>query len=816
MKRTLPKLLDCLGSKICRVALAICLLLFAGASISIAAQAAGQGSAASVPDLVRGAWPARWITHPGAFRQYGVYHFRRSFQLAAKPAHFVVHLSADNRYALYVNGVEASRGPAAGDLWHWRYETVDLAPQLHAGENTLAVVVWNMAQFAPSFQLTSQTALLVQGDDVASSVANSNVEWKSTEDKAYAPLDRRKSGYPAGELFGAGESVDGRLYPWGWERNSFDDSGWSRAEVVGTPLPRGVRTDFARWFLVPDTLPPMASEPERFARVARAEGVTQGDGLVAGKVPVTVAAHRRAVILLDMGRETTGFPELRVSDGKGAQIEIVYTEALRTPVAGKQPGNWPKGNRDEIEGKEALGMADRFTADGGEHRLYRPLWWRVFRYVQLTVEAADAPVTIEDIRDVRSNYPYVERARFESSDKRLEKIWEVGWRTALNSSHEYFTDGPYYESLQYAGDMRVMALVTLAATGDDRLMRNALKQFDDSRLPDGLTYSRYPSADAQVIPPYSLVWVDAVHDYWRYRADSAFVRDRLPGVRAVLGWFERQVQPSGLPGPLGWWPFVDWVDGWTEGMPPGETEGDSSVLALEWAGALRDAAEMERAVGDPAEAARDERLRARLIEAVRRRYWDEKRGLVADTSAHTSYSQHATILGVLEDVVPAERQTEAMRKVLTDAMLSKPTLYFRFYQGRALAKAGLGNEYLGTLSAWFDMLKLGLTTWPETPDEPRSDCHGWSTSPNYELLTTVAGIEPGSAGFRTVRIEPHLGALAWVKAAMPHERGEIRVEFEQAQGKLKGLVVLPEGIGGVFVEQGRETSLHSGENRIGN
>jgi hypothetical protein len=67
-----------------------------------------------------------------------------------------------------------------------------------------------------------------------------------------------------------------------------------------------------------------------------------------------------------------------------------------------------------------------------------------------------------------------------------------------------------------------------------------------------------------------------------------------------------------------------------------------------------------------------------------------------------------------------------------------------------------------------------------------------------------------------VRIEPHLGTLKWIKAALPHERGEIRVEFEQAQGKLKGLVVLPEGLSGVYVEQGRETPLHAGENRIGN
>ncbi len=42
-----------------------------------------------------------------------------------------------------------------------------------------------------------------------------------------------------------------------------------------------------------------------------------------------------------------------------------------------------KGNRNEIEGKEIRGIEDRFLPDGGQHRLFRPLWWRAFRYLQL-------------------------------------------------------------------------------------------------------------------------------------------------------------------------------------------------------------------------------------------------------------------------------------------------------------------------------------------------------------------------------------------------------------------------------------------------
>jgi alpha-L-rhamnosidase len=66
--------------------------------------------------LLQNPWKAQWITAPGntpanawivsydaSFKEYGVYKFRKSFSLAAKPSSFVVHVSADNRYKLYVN-----------------------------------------------------------------------------------------------------------------------------------------------------------------------------------------------------------------------------------------------------------------------------------------------------------------------------------------------------------------------------------------------------------------------------------------------------------------------------------------------------------------------------------------------------------------------------------------------------------------------------------------------------------------------------------------------------------------------------------------
>ena len=76
-------------------------------------------------------WTARWIAPPSASPfDAGVYHFRRSFSLASAPSRFVVHVTADNRYQLFVNGTRVAWGPARGHLSAWPYDTVDLARYL--------------------------------------------------------------------------------------------------------------------------------------------------------------------------------------------------------------------------------------------------------------------------------------------------------------------------------------------------------------------------------------------------------------------------------------------------------------------------------------------------------------------------------------------------------------------------------------------------------------------------------------------------------------------------------------------------------------
>ncbi len=533
-------------------------------------------------------------------------------------------------------------------------------------------------------------------------------------------------------------------YPWGWERLDFDDSRWPAAFVVEIAAGREASDPHTRWMLVPQ--PDSAGRREARAVAEGAAGGRNPDarefwrGAAADSAPAT-----HATLLLDQTRLTTAYPELETSGGRDAVVRLRYAESLFLP-------NKEKGNRDDVEGKEFVGNHDEFVADGGAHRVFRPLWWRTYRYLELDIQTKGEAITIDDLRATAVSFPFQRRARFEADAPDVQQILDVGWRTARLCAHETYMDCPYYEQLQYVGDTRVQCLVSLFNAGDGRLMRNAIDQINDSRQSDGCTMSRYPTRLEQYIPGFSLWWIGMVHDYWRYVDDPAFVRRMLPGVRAVLSFFEGYQKENGSLGPLPWWRYFDWVPSWHGGDPPQEPDGSSAPFDLLLSMAYRWASDLEAAQGVRALADLYAGRERQLRETAQKLYWDEGKRLYADTPRKQQFSQHTNTMAVLADVIEGAAARELMLRMLTAPGLAEPGLFFRYYEHCALAKVGEGDRYLDRLGDWRDMLARGLTTFAEVVDRPgapsRSDCHAWSASPNIEIFRTVLGVDSAAPGFR--------------------------------------------------------------------
>ena len=756
-------------------------------------------------------WNAWWIAPPNETgREYGVYYFRKSIDLAVKPADFVVKVSADNRYKLYVNGALVSLGPARGDTYYWNYETVDLAPYLSTGKNTIVAIVWNDAEYRPEAQISLRTAFILQGVTANEEILNTNSTWKCLRNKAYRPLTG--IGYPTYYVAGPGELVDMNQSVKSWADKNYDDSPWPAVAVLDHGKPKGMADAFG-WMLVPSSIPQMELTNQRIPVLRKAEGITAPASFPATKTPVTIPANTTATLLLDQTYLTNAYLTLNFSNGKGADISLGYAESLFTSLAHYRT---KKGNRNDVEGKIFAGRKDSLISDGTANQTFTSLYFRTFRYIRLSIQTKDEPLVIDDIYGTFTGYPFQLNAKLQTGDPETQKILEIGWRTARLDATETYMDCPYYEQLQYIGDTRIQALVSYYNSGDDRLARNAINLMDHSRIAEGLTLSRHPSYSPQIISTFSLCYIGVLHDYWMYRPDSNFVKDKLPGVRAVLDFFGKYQQADGSLKDTPYWTFVDWVStkGWQSGMPPKSVKGTSAIMDLQLLWAYQLAAQLEARMGMLAIAELDRKKAAQLKQTIQNKYWDPAKKLYADTEDKDVYSQHANSLAILTGVITGADASALGKKMLTDTALTQCTIYFKYYLHQALIKGGLGNDYLNWLDIWRANIKMGLTTWAEISDLEgnRSDCHAWGSSPNIEFFRTILGIDSYASGFSRIKIEPHLGDLKNASGEIPHPNGKIGVEyiFNKTAWRIK--IALPQKTTGTFIWKGKKYPLKAGEN----
>lgn len=261
-------------------------------------------------DLLQKPWKAQWITGPGrpinrftassdlSLRDYGIYKFRKTIELTSKPATFVVHVSGDNRYKLFVNGKHVSQGPARGDLYFWNFETVDIAPFLNAGTNIVSAVVWNEGRSKPESQISYLTGFILQGNTAAEEILNTNESWKTIKDESYQPLSVKVPGY---YVAGPAELVDMNSHVSGWEKADYDDSKWVKARQIGPGVTKDAAVNSSGWMLVQSQIPQMEMTVQRLSVTRKSEGVQVPAGFPAAKKSIAIPANTKATILLDQG-----------------------------------------------------------------------------------------------------------------------------------------------------------------------------------------------------------------------------------------------------------------------------------------------------------------------------------------------------------------------------------------------------------------------------------------------------------------------------------------------------------------------------------
>lgn len=768
-------------------------------------------------------WNAQWIwterTAPGTGAFAGgplarpddrVVLVARWFEVGDAPASARCRVTADGRYALYLNGVELARGPVRSEAGLLVYDEVDLAPALRSGRNVLAAVVRHygnaVAHWKPSAAMGSvgQGGFLLEGSagDEDLSTGSAWFVWPG----GY----RRGTGKPWGGS-PAAEIVDLRALPAGWPAPASSDD-WQPAVECA---PAGLSVHDPR----PPAGPFFELRPRAIAPLAT-RGIDLGAPIAAGRVDPGLPSDHPATSFdadvvhpsagsaaagpleagdwrtLDAGAIVNARPVLHLQASPGAIVDLCCGEDLGDdgrPVTA--PRHWgmrvtATGDHDRLDAFESVG----------------------FRYLGIVVR--EGTVTDWSISAIENAYP-VRGGAFACSDPQLTELWRAAIRTLELCATDAFLDCPGRENRAWLGDAYIHTQLTMIGGHDWRLARENLRLHAQGARSDGFLpmvgtgdYSTLPVT----IPDFSLHWIRSLVRVWEATGDDSLAVELLPIAARLIDVFEAHRDEAGGIRDVPGWLFIDWAQT-GRGAYHAVLEGLLSVAAAELA-TLADA------LGDAGTARRLRDTATRSRDALER-HWDDRRGVYVDALDEHGQrlprvSQHGNAAAILADAAGPDRIERMLAAILdadrlrttltpaegpmegrlthqwtappdfdetTDVVRAQP--FFAHFLHEALARAGRVDLIAGLLRAWRPLVERGNGCLEEYWDAPAgrgSRAHAWSGTPAIDLTRRILGLAPAGHDGATYVLDPHLGELDWAEGVVPTPHGPIEVRVSRRDG----------------------------------
>ena len=740
-----------------------------------------------------------WIHAPDeAYQTIGrlpteIVYFRRTFDIVGKCS-LKMHISASTRYKLYVNGHFVINGPCRGDNITQYYDTLELGEYLVAGDNIIAIKVISYPPreartekyYGPIWAMSNAAGacLLVEGF-VTDESGNQLEDLSTGRSQWLAHVDNATDWhfFMHTEWLGSMEIVDGTNIPHGWMDAKNPPGNWLEAVIKLTAESRDkVFGAFPVFPLYERPIPYMYLKEEKFVdQMPLRESDNPGMDFKEGKA--VLEPNQKYALELNAGALTCGYFRLPVAGGRGAKVVIIYAECY----AEENPGKiyLKKGIRDDWQNYRVLGHEDVYYPSGGDET-YEPFWLRTFRFIRIEVETSDEQMTLAMPYYIETGYPLEEKSWVKTDQEWTSQIWDVSKRTLKLCMFETYMDCPYYEQLQYIMDTRAQILFTYMLSGDTRLARRTISDFNASVMSMGLMQARYPSEYPHIIPGFSLYWICMLEDYYWQTGDVSILKRYRSVIDGILDWFDRKTGELGLVENLGYWELVDWVIEWShlQGVPAATLEGPSTIQNLHYAYGLQVAARINQLVGRP-ELANEYETRAKNVKKlVDELCWSESASMYREGPSYEEYTQHAQIWAVLTGLAKGEKAAGIMLKAITEPDVLQCSFAMQFYLFRALDEAGLYHETEDLWQIWKDLLDLRLTTIFEAPAMPRSDCHAWGALPLYEFTTRFLGVRPSAAGWEEILIEPKAFFIKEIQGKVHTPKGDVSVQCEIKDGIL--------------------------------
>ncbi len=730
--------------------------------------------------------------------------FRKVINLSETSGDLSFKISADAKYKLYINGNLVNTGPQKSDNKIWYFDRIYASAFVKKGNNVFVVKVFsaptrhNAANH--SFFRTDTPGLYLKGNKIFADSSwkyrTANIEIKA-ENQHFAPM----------QIF---EEAAGSAEDFGMMNDNYDDSSWRqalpRSEFELSPVLKPDR-------LAERTIPFLFTEKKNFDSVSALHSSVFNDedwnSFLHNNCSITIPADSTEIVEISAGAETTGYLKIKMSNGRNTKISILTSECYAYEPEGDF-GNFSmprKGDRTDSAGGRLYGFTDTYLVNGGgtseRPEVYETFWFRTFRYIRLTIETADQPITLKGFHYIKNGYPLDVKTSVETSDETLTPVWEISERTLRLCMHETYEDCPFYEQLQYAMDSRSQILYTYAVSADDRLARQCMDDFRRAARHDGMINCSYPNFEPNVIPGFSIYYIGMVYDHMMYFGDRNLLLEHMPSILAILNFFRKNINSSGLLDKIGgplfdseFWSFIDWTKQWKEtiGVPPAIKNGPLTMESLLLILGLQYSSEICSYLGYGDLAAQMKQTASEIRTAVNL-LCRGKNGMYKDGPEVEEYSQHTQVFAVLTDTV----DIDLGRKFIAETMdhpdeYAQCSVAMMYYLFRALEKCGLYERTDELWNVWRDMIGKNLTTCEEDPVSSRSDCHGWGALALFELPSVVLGVRPGSPGFSELEIRPVPGYLEWANGKVITPKGEVFVSWQKNDNILTVKVSAPDGV----------------------
>ncbi len=501
--------------------------------------------------------------------------------------------------------------------------------------------------------------------------------------------------------------------------------------------------------------------------------------------------------LVDFGKEINGAIQLVTgmsNPNRPIKIRVRFGESVSEAMCEITPENGATNDhalRDFEMSLPWLGVAK--SHDSG------------FRFARIDIIDDVDGLQLKELRAVARfrNIPYL--GSFESSDQRLNQIWQTGAYTVHINMQDYLWDGVKRDRLVWVGDLHPEVMTVSSVFGYNEVVPKSLDFIRDiTPLPRWMND----------ISSYSIWWLLIHHDWYLYQGDLDYLREQKDYMLALLEHLLTKIDSSGkemLDGAR----FLDWP---SSENPEAIGAGLQSLM-LE---AMEKGAKLARILEDDSLGGRCEgvvRLMRENAQELTAEFTESSRKAPVNGS-----KQGAALLSLAGLMNPQKANDEYLA---VDGAHGFSTFY-GYYMLEAMAKAGNYQGAMDVISEyWGAMLDLGATTfwedfnidWLENagridelvPDGKidihssyggycyrgfrHSFAHGWASGPTSWLTRHVLGVEVLEPGARVVRIKPNLGELQWVKGTFPTPQGVISISHIRGKdGSIKTKIDAPRGI----------------------